>query len=38
MTLVDVAICNFEMIEDGDRVLVALSGDQKSMALIHILK
>jgi len=38
MTLFDAAIKDFEMIKEGDRVLVALSGDKNSMALIHILK
>jgi len=38
MTLFDAAIKDFEMIKDGDRVLVALSGDSNSIALVHFLK
>ena len=29
---------DFEMIKDGDRVLVAVSGGKDSLSLIHILK
>jgi tRNA(Ile)-lysidine synthase TilS/MesJ len=38
MTQFNAAINDFEMIKDGDRVLVALSGRKNSMALIKILK
>ncbi len=38
MTHFNAVINDFEMIKDGDRVLVALSGRKNSMALIYILK
>jgi tRNA 2-thiocytidine biosynthesis protein TtcA len=35
---VGAAIRDFEMIKDGDRVLIAISGGKDSLAMIHILK
>ena len=35
---VGAAIRDFEMIKDGDRVLIALRGGKDSLSLIHILK
>lgn len=35
---VGAAIRDFDMIKDGDRVLVALSGGKDSLSMIHILK
>ena len=32
------AIRDFDMIRDGDRVLVALSGGKDSLSLVHVLK
>ena len=32
------AIRDFEMIKDGDRVLIALSGGKDSLSMVHILK
>ena len=32
------AIKDFDMIKDGDKVLIAISGGKDSLALIHILK
>ena len=35
---VGAAIKEFDMIKDGDRVIIAISGGKDSLALIHILK
>ena len=35
---VGAAMKEFEMIKDGDRVLIALSGGKDSLSLIHILR
>jgi tRNA 2-thiocytidine biosynthesis protein TtcA len=35
---VGAAIKEFEMIKDGEKVLIAISGGKDSLALIHILK
>ena len=35
---VGAAMREFEMIKDGDRVLIALSGGKDSLSLIHILR
>jgi tRNA(Ile)-lysidine synthase TilS/MesJ len=35
---VGAAIRDFEMIKDGDRVLIALSGGKDSLSMVHILK
>lgn len=37
-TQVGAAIRDFEMIKDGDRVLIAISGGKDSLTMIHILK
>jgi len=36
--LVGGAIREFDMIKDGDKVLIAISGGKDSLAMIHILK
>jgi len=35
---VGAAIIEFDMIKEGDRVLVALSGGKDSLTLVHILR
>lgn len=38
LTPVGSALRDFDMIKDGDRVLIALSGGKDSLALVHILR
>ena len=35
---VTAAIKDFDMIHDGDRILIAISGGKDSLSLLHILK
>ncbi len=38
LTMISEAVKEFQMVEDGDRVLVCLSGGKDSLSLLHTMR